>query len=450
MKKFFLFVSIFGFGFSFVNLCFADTSNIERLVFITEPQTVVPNEISRYLTLQIQDASGNQVSALETIRFDAFETTSPTGVFVSCTTPTNPPTDYLSKNGSNKNICYRDSTEGVYTITAKTNNTVNSLLATQTITVSASTVGGGDGETTTTTGTTTTGTSTSTSTTNTTTTISSGSGSSYYVYSSSVSLSTYEPLDLNVEAGRERLGFLHTPLQFKSYAKDKKTGKNISGAKYLWTFGDGTSGEGEEIVHTYLFPGEYNVVLNSSLDNEEAVDITKVKIVPPEVKMSLADLYIEFANEKSTDLNIGGWKISGNNKEYLIPKDTIISANSSIKIPDVVIKDILSGEKVSLVYPDNQLAFETDQVLDNEKKKQISEISQKLLSIKNELDYAYTQNIDYTEFADSEGGVGVFGTDTKMGVENENKDALLANSISAPATKGVVSKILDFFATMFK
>jgi hypothetical protein len=294
---------------------------------------------------------------------------------------------------------------------------------------------------------TTTSTSTATSTTKTTT---SSGGSSYYVYSSSVSLSTYEPLSLNVEAGRERLGFLHTPLEFKSYTKDKKTGKNISGAKYLWTFGDGTSSEGDEIIHTYLFPGEYNVVLNSSIDNEDAVDITKVKIIEPKVKIVLSDSYAEFINENSTDLNIGEWKIKGKDKEYLIPKDTIISANASIKIPESVLSNVLGGEKVALFYPDNQIAFESGPILSKEKEEQLVEISQKLLSIKNELDYAYAQEGNYVEFADSEGGGGVFGADTKTDLENESKDELLANSISAPTTKSVVSKIFDFFATMFK
>jgi len=449
MKNFILFVLFFATFISFTNLAIADTSNIEKLVFITNPQTVVPNEISKYITLQIQDVSGNQVVAQETIRFDAFQSTSATGIFVSCTTPTNPPTDYISKNNSNKNICYKDSTEGVYTITAKTNNTTNSLLATQQITISQSS-GGGSGTTSTSTDSGTgvsTGTTTATSTTSGAT---SNGGSSYYVYSSPVSLSTYEPLSLNVEAGRERLGFLHAPLEFKSYTKDKKTGKNVSGAKYLWTFGDGTSGEGEEIVHTYLFPGEYNVVLNSSLGEVDAVDITKVKIITPQIKILVTGQYVELTNESTSDLNVGEWRLRGNSKEYIIPRDTIISALESIKIPNSVLTTIVGGEKIGLIYPDNQLALESVGVASEEEQKQIAEISEKLLSIQNLIYIAYQDRDTLTQ--------STYELDEKMvateEIDNESikegEATSLANVSSSPVSKNIISKIIDFFATMFK
>ncbi len=449
MKKFLLFVLFFGFLFSFTNIVLADTSNIGKLVFITEPQSIAPNTVSKYITLQIQDASGNQVTALETIRFDAFQTTSPTGTFVSCTTPANPPTSYLSTNSSNKNICYKDSTEGVYTITAKTNNTVNSLVATQSITISSVTTPPADGG-----STSTDSTATSTATTTTTTTSTNTSGSSYYVYSGSVSLSTYEPLSLNVEAGRERLAFLHTPLEFKAYSQDKKTGKSISGARYYWTFGDGSSGEGNIVSHMYLFPGEYNVVLNSYSGDDDAVDITKVKVIEPQIKVVYADSYLEFINENSTDLNIGGWKVRGKSKEYSIPRDTIVSANGNIKIPLSMLGAVSESDKLEVSYPDNHLAFEFSRISGEEKQKKITEISQKLLSLQSELDLAYAQENNLPQFTGVEGDNLaseniVDKTEegkTAGGVSNTN----MANSLSAKTSASVLSKIVDFFATMFR
>ena len=443
MKKVLLFVLFFGVVF-FPNSMKADTSNIAKLAFITEPQTISPNQVSKEITLQIQDASGNKVAALETIRFDAFKSTSPSGVFVSCTTPTNPPTDYISRNNYNKNICYKDSTEGVYTITAKTNNTSIPLEATQNITVSSATVPPPVS-----------GTSTATSTassTDQTDDSSSGSNSSgsYYVYSSSAYLSNYEPLSLSVEAGRERLAFLHTPVEFKSYARDRKTGKSIIGGNYYWTFGDGSSAQGSVVNHTYQFPGEYNVVLNSNFDNEEAVDITKVKVILPEVKISFNDSYIEFTNKNSTDLNIGGWKIKGNDKEYIIPRDTIVSANGSLKIPTNIMSSILNAEKISIQYPDNQLALEIKNISSVERQKQIDELSQRLLSLQNDLNLAYADPNYQSEFTGEENNKNV--ADANIVTEGEKKanDASLANSISAPASQNIVSKFLNFFSSMFR
>jgi hypothetical protein len=392
------------------------------------------------------------VTAPETIRFDAFQTTSPTGTFVSCTTPTNPPTDYMSKNSSNKNICYKDSTEGVYTITAKTNNTVNSLIATQAITITSSTPpssgGGSSTSTATSTGSTATSTATSTSST------SNGSGSSYYVYSGSVSLSTYEPLNLSVEAGRERLAYLHTPIEFKSYAKDRATGKSVSGARFYWTFGDGASAEGSVVNHSYLFPGEYNVVLNSSSGEDDAVDITKVKVVIPQAKINYADSYVEFVNENSLDLNIGEWKIRGNDKEYIIPKDTIISALGSLKIPASILGAVFGSEKLSVVYPDNQLAFETSRISSVEKQKQITEISQRLALLQDELYLAYANENNVSPYMNGEssrligeGGVKKVEGETLAGGDTNNS---VASPISSPVSQSVLSKIVDFFATMFR
>jgi hypothetical protein len=449
MKKFILFVLFLGVVFSFTNIALADTSNIAKLVFITEPQTIAPNEVSKNLTLQIQDALGNKVPAPETIRFDVFQTTSPTGAsaFVSCTTPTKSPTNYLSTGDYNKSICYKDSTEGVYTITAKTNNTINSLVATQEIKITSVVIPPDPPSE----GTTTLPVATSTATSS---TPSNNSGGSCYVYSSSVSLSTYEPLNLNVEAGRERLGFLHTPLEFKAYSQDKKTGKSISGARYYWTFGDGSSAEGNVVSHTYLFAGTYNVVLNSSSGEEDAVDITKVKIIEPKVKMVYTDFYVEFINENSTDLNIGGWKIKGNDREYLLPRDTIISANGNMKIPFSMLGSVSESDKLGVVYPDNQLAFETSKVLGEEKQKQITEISQKLAMLQEELNLTYAGENNLTQFTGIEDGRLISENDVNKSEggkgESEISNTDLANSLSSGASASVLSKIVDFFAGMFR
>ena len=356
----------------------------------------------------------------------------------------------MSKNSSNKNICYKDSTEGVYTITAKTNNTVNSLIATQTITITSSTPPPSGGGASTSTATSTGSTATSTATSTSTTTSTNGSGSSYYVYSGTVSLSTYEPLNLSVEAGRERLVYLHAPIEFKSYAKDRATGKSISGARFYWTFGDGTSAEGAVVKHNYLFPGEYNVVLNSSSGEDDAVDITKVKVIVPQVKMTYADSYVEFVNENSLDLNIGEWKIIGNDKEYLIPKDTIVSAFGNLKIPASILGAVFGSEKLSVVYPDNQLAFESSRISSIEKQKQITEISQRLALLQDELYLAYANEGDNSQFTGDqssrligEGDVKKVEGETLAGGDTNNS---VASPISSPVSQSVLSKIVDFFA----
>ena len=409
MKKSFLFyfsrLGLFFyliFLFCLANVVFADTSNISKIAFTTGEQTIKPNEVSKEITIQIQDSYGNKVVALETIRFDAFQSTSPTGAFVSCTTPTNPPTDYISKNNSNKNICYKDSTEGVYTITARTNNTVSPLVASQKITISSLTVPTGgtsdSGNSTTTASSTATTTATTTSQTSDTT-----SSGGWYVYSSSAPLSTYDPVSLNVDAGRERIAFLHSPIEFKSRAVDKNSGKDVFGARYVWSFGDGTSAEGSVVSHTYAFPGDYVVVLNSSSGIDDAVDLTNIKVIEPKVSLISTDSYLEISNEKDLDVNIGGWKIKGDSKEYVIPRDTIISSKNNIKIPRQILGEIISSKNISLLYPDQVVSSQIASIGEVEKQKQIAkEFNTKLLALKTKLDQIDldSRNVTYLGFAE--------------------------------------------------
>lgn len=52
--------------------------------------------------------------------------------------------------------------------------------------------------------------------------------------------------------------------------------------RYIWDFGDGTTGEGATVIHTYRNPGEYEVCL-TVIDDEgaSARACTAAKITPP-------------------------------------------------------------------------------------------------------------------------------------------------------------------------
>jgi hypothetical protein len=73
-------------------------------------------------------------------------------------------------------------------------------------------------------------------------------------------------LKLSVSAGRERLASTKEPIHFK--ATLNTTDPN---ALYEWNFGDGSVDRGKEIDHTYILPGDYMVVLNATLFDNEAI-----------------------------------------------------------------------------------------------------------------------------------------------------------------------------------
>lgn len=173
--------------------------------------------------------------------------------------------------------------------------------------------------------------------------------------------------DLQVTSGRPRLGFVGAPLTFEAKIKVAKhiptssAGEHITGT---WSMGDGTQYTGQSISHSYMFPGDYIVILNATYGGIAAVSKTKVKIVEPEVLLSF-DLsgYTKISNLSDVELNVGGWILESETSRFLIPKDTLIARHSFIKLAGMVThipyfkKHILlanpSGFTVAQVSPEN-------------------------------------------------------------------------------------------------
>ena len=88
--------------------------NVEKFVFITLPQTVLPNTLSKEITTQSQNNNGSVESVTET--FDLkLESQSPTGLFLGSTGK--PASKTMSKNTANKTFYYKDSATGDFAIT---------------------------------------------------------------------------------------------------------------------------------------------------------------------------------------------------------------------------------------------------------------------------------------------------------------------------------------------
>jgi hypothetical protein len=98
--------------------------------------------------------------------------------------------------------------------------------------------------------------------------------------------------------------------------------------------------------------------------------------------------------------------------------------------------------------------FEITKIPNEEKQKQISEISQKLVILKNEINLAYLEENNLTQFAGGEGAnFASENVSDKVGGEQlaqEVSNTNMANSLSSEASASVLSKIVDFFATIFR
>jgi hypothetical protein len=305
---------------------------VENIDFITEERAVLPGTISDPITIQTQDSSGNSVQTTETIDLE-FVSSSPTGEFLSSTG--NPATKTMSKNTANRTFYYRDSSEGVFTITVRAvgRDTLKTWSANQVILVSldAQEIGAESEE------------------------------SSNLSSTAGPSSPTSSNTGIEVAGGFDRITTPGSPITFRAILK--KAPASLRSIKLSWSFGDGSVGEGEFATHTYRHPGEYVVVLNVVDKQNFSTSRMRVSVVEPDIALNPRDGYVEIVNNSKNEINLFNWKIIKGYKSFIFQPDTIILPKSSIMIDDslftmkssidggVVLKNFL-GQTIS-VFEDN-------------------------------------------------------------------------------------------------
>ncbi|MEI6843268.1 MAG: PKD domain-containing protein [bacterium] len=322
MKKFLFTLIAFTL---FSPIAFANT-----FVFSTDPQTINPGDLSGPITIQSRTDSGDPLKVTQTT-YIAFTSSSATGQFVSSSGVELTPTKiYISTGDTSRTVYYKDTSSGDFTITtvlATGAERTQVATITQHITVGGGGSGGGS------TATTTDQTASGTNTTTTTTTTSDYTPSAH---SSPASLSNAdEPMTFEISAGRSRLTSVGNTLAFVATpTKLQKVSEQM--IFYTWSFGDGSTGQGSVVNHSYKFPGEYSVVVNATAVDKQAVDRITVKVVSPDISISKVSDGVEVYNKTNAEINLEGWTLSGGVKVFTFPKDTLIPAGKKVVFPNDV------------------------------------------------------------------------------------------------------------------
>ncbi len=102
----------------------------------------------------------------------------------------------------------------------------------------------------------------------------------------------------------------------------------------MWSFGDGASGEGESVSHTYYYPGEYTAVLDVVSGGLTATDKMLVRVVLPDLSLSAGGdasrSFFTIQNHGGDELDVSGWQVSSGGKTFTFPKNTILGARKSV------------------------------------------------------------------------------------------------------------------------
>ncbi len=240
-----------------------------------------------------------------------------------------------------------------------------------------------------------TSTATASSTTSTTTTSSSSSGSdtgptqSSSAHYGSSSLSTKKPdIDIGLSAGRDRLGSVGSPLEFRA-----ETALTIQrNSSFKWNFGDGTESHGDTVVHTYEYPGEYVVVLNAILAGSKSVSRINVKIIEPSLSIVSADPErVEIRNNSSQEVSLFGRALVSGEQSFLFPQDTVLKAFQNISFSSRVTN--LHPTNTNGVYLLNIGGVESakmGQAIEEKKRERVASLSRELSLLQQQLAMAYS------------------------------------------------------------
>ena len=345
------------------------TADVQKVVFVSSPQTVVAGTVSEQITVQAQDSAGNEFKvpvtacvSLSSSYGGEFSSNATTWSSVSVLT--------IAKNSANRNFYYKNTTAVADTISVKmalkpeaensscanwpAGEWPSGFTATQGIVVAGNTTSNSGGASSTQ------NSNTSTSTDeNTEATIS----ETYTPQQSANSLATtwtYKP-QIYVSALVPAKGVAGAPMLFDAVSVGIKK-EPIANARYVWSFGDGGVSEGKKVEHVYRYPATYVVMIDASSGEWSATDRKEVVIITPELLISDVkvgeDGFIEIKINGASDVDLSQWILRSGSGLFLLPRGTIIGTRKAVPFPAVITKLLADPASLSLLYPNGNIAVE--------------------------------------------------------------------------------------------
>ena len=155
-------------------------------------------------------------------------------------------------------------------------------------------------------------------------------------------------------AGKDREAIAGADSIFEARALDKK-GNPTKPGRFLWTFGDGASSEGQTVMHHFPQPGRYAVVLDIADGFYSASHQIIVTVLPVSILLSLHNDDIVLLNKSSKNLDLSYWSLRSGGKFFIIPKNTILLGGASVPFTKEV-TNLSATSDASLLYPNGVVA----------------------------------------------------------------------------------------------
>ncbi len=167
---------------------------------------------------------------------------------------------------------------------------------------------------------------------------------------------------LYADAGGDRTVIAGADVEFdgRAYDKDQKTLESTV-TRFMWNFGDGVTAEGPSVLHHFVYPGRYAVVLSIANDRFSVADHIIVAAEPAALAFSaLPDGGVAIENKAGHDLDLSGWIVRQDagpfSAKFILPEHSMILAGATMRIEHVVL-NFRAAVDSSLTYPNGTVAL---------------------------------------------------------------------------------------------
>ncbi len=136
--------------------------------------------------------------------------------------------------------------------------------------------------------------------------------------------------------------------------------KSLENVRFLWNFGDGGTGEGQHVLHTYSFPGKYAVVVSVASGEFSATAQVMIEEMQADVALSRIfqngeTAYIVLNNLKE-NIDLSGWRIIADDTVFMLPERSFVVPQGKALFPAKTTGLPAAAASFSLVYPNGVTA----------------------------------------------------------------------------------------------
>ena len=194
-----------------------------------------------------------------------------------------------------------------------------------------------------------------------------------------------------LQINSQKIAFTGIPILLEAVILNEEY-KNIYG-KFLWNFGDGNfkeikSLENNKFSYTYFYPGKYSVFLEyykNTFDIQAFLSSEIIiEVIEPSVVISNTggenNFFIELENKSKNDIDLTNFILSGENKNFVFPKNTFLKKDSKIILPPHITNLNFSDKNFLELKNDLGKVIFSNKILENKK---IQSISSNKISTKN-------------------------------------------------------------------